>query len=85
MESCPTQAVLPLVGLAAENVIRDRYITARFGYHTATRNGIAPGSTCFTHLVHGSAVIAGDRGGLGIYWAQVPGGGEPAATGDERL
>ncbi|MGM0487394.1 MAG: hypothetical protein ACQESR_11620 [Planctomycetota bacterium] len=27
MESCPTQAVLPLVGLAAENVIRDRYIS----------------------------------------------------------
>ncbi|MGM0486378.1 MAG: hypothetical protein ACQESR_06415 [Planctomycetota bacterium] len=27
MESCPTQAVLPLVGLAAEKVIRDRYIT----------------------------------------------------------
>ncbi|MFO7904272.1 MAG: hypothetical protein R6U98_16530 [Pirellulaceae bacterium] len=26
MESCPTQAVLPLVGLAAEKVIRDRYI-----------------------------------------------------------
>ncbi|MFO7903067.1 MAG: hypothetical protein ACQESR_07795 [Planctomycetota bacterium] len=25
MESCPTQAVLPLVGLAAETVIRDRY------------------------------------------------------------
>ncbi|MFO7904474.1 MAG: hypothetical protein R6U98_17560 [Pirellulaceae bacterium] len=25
MESCPTQAVLPLVGLAADNVIRDRY------------------------------------------------------------
>ncbi|MGM0485361.1 MAG: hypothetical protein ACQESR_01175 [Planctomycetota bacterium] len=25
MERCPTQAVLPLVGLAAENVIRDRY------------------------------------------------------------
>ncbi|MFO7903634.1 MAG: hypothetical protein ACQESR_07370 [Planctomycetota bacterium] len=25
MESCPTQAVLPWVGLAAENVIRDRY------------------------------------------------------------
>ncbi|MFO7904408.1 MAG: hypothetical protein R6U98_17220 [Pirellulaceae bacterium] len=24
MESCPTQAVLPLVGLAAEKVIRDR-------------------------------------------------------------
>ncbi|MFO7904788.1 MAG: hypothetical protein R6U98_19150 [Pirellulaceae bacterium] len=24
MESFPTQAVLPLVGLAAENVIRDR-------------------------------------------------------------
>ncbi|MFO7902929.1 MAG: hypothetical protein ACQESR_18055 [Planctomycetota bacterium] len=26
MESCPTQTVLPLVGLAAEKVIRDRYI-----------------------------------------------------------
>ncbi|MFO7907722.1 MAG: hypothetical protein ACQESR_17960 [Planctomycetota bacterium] len=26
MERCPTQAVLPLVGLAAENVIRGRYI-----------------------------------------------------------
>ncbi|MGM0490581.1 MAG: hypothetical protein ACQESR_27970 [Planctomycetota bacterium] len=25
MESCPTQAVLPLVGLAAEKVIRERY------------------------------------------------------------
>ncbi|MFO7907253.1 MAG: hypothetical protein ACQESR_30545 [Planctomycetota bacterium] len=25
MESCPTQAVLPLVGLAADTVIRDRY------------------------------------------------------------
>ncbi|MFO7901806.1 MAG: hypothetical protein R6U98_04035 [Pirellulaceae bacterium] len=25
LESCPTQAVLPLVGLAAEKVIRDRY------------------------------------------------------------
>ncbi|MFO7904221.1 MAG: hypothetical protein ACQESR_17290 [Planctomycetota bacterium] len=25
MESCTTQAVLPLVGLAAETVIRDRY------------------------------------------------------------
>ncbi|MGM0489046.1 MAG: hypothetical protein ACQESR_20085 [Planctomycetota bacterium] len=24
MESCPTQAVLPLVGLAAEKIIRDR-------------------------------------------------------------
>ncbi|MGM0487654.1 MAG: hypothetical protein ACQESR_12960 [Planctomycetota bacterium] len=27
MERCPTQAVLPLVGLAAEKVIRDRYIS----------------------------------------------------------
>ncbi|MGM0487058.1 MAG: hypothetical protein ACQESR_09895 [Planctomycetota bacterium] len=28
MESCPAQAVLPLVGLAAEKVIRDRSIPA---------------------------------------------------------
>ncbi|MGM0487656.1 MAG: HEAT repeat domain-containing protein [Planctomycetota bacterium] len=27
MESCPTQAVLPLVGLAAETIVRDRYIS----------------------------------------------------------
>ncbi|MGM0486778.1 MAG: hypothetical protein ACQESR_08455 [Planctomycetota bacterium] len=27
MASCPTQAVLPVVGLAAEKVIRDRYNT----------------------------------------------------------
>ncbi|MGM0487124.1 MAG: hypothetical protein ACQESR_10230 [Planctomycetota bacterium] len=27
MESCPTQALLPWVGPAAEKVIRDRYIT----------------------------------------------------------
>ncbi|MGM0487474.1 MAG: hypothetical protein ACQESR_12030 [Planctomycetota bacterium] len=27
MERCPTQAVLPLVGLAAEKVIRDRHIS----------------------------------------------------------
>ncbi|MFO7902529.1 MAG: hypothetical protein ACQESR_21855 [Planctomycetota bacterium] len=26
MEGCPTRAVLPLVGLAAHKVIRDRYI-----------------------------------------------------------
>ncbi|MFO7901934.1 MAG: hypothetical protein ACQESR_02525 [Planctomycetota bacterium] len=26
MESCPTQSVLPLVGLAAEKIIRDWYI-----------------------------------------------------------
>ncbi|MGM0489647.1 MAG: hypothetical protein ACQESR_23170, partial [Planctomycetota bacterium] len=28
VERCPTQAVLPSVGLAAEKVIRDRYIQA---------------------------------------------------------
>ncbi|MFO7907598.1 MAG: hypothetical protein ACQESR_23390 [Planctomycetota bacterium] len=27
MESCPTQSVLPLVGLAAEKIIRDWYMT----------------------------------------------------------
>ncbi|MFO7902559.1 MAG: hypothetical protein ACQESR_07935 [Planctomycetota bacterium] len=29
MESCPTQVVVPLVGLAAEKVIRDRYVLGR--------------------------------------------------------
>ncbi|MGM0489626.1 MAG: hypothetical protein ACQESR_23055 [Planctomycetota bacterium] len=27
IERCPTQAVLPLVGLAADTLIRDRYIS----------------------------------------------------------
>ncbi|MFO7907001.1 MAG: hypothetical protein R6U98_30370 [Pirellulaceae bacterium] len=27
MESCPAQAVLPLVGLAADKVIRDQYLS----------------------------------------------------------
>ncbi|MFO7905839.1 MAG: hypothetical protein R6U98_24485 [Pirellulaceae bacterium] len=31
MERGPTQAVLPLVGLAAENVIRDQYIFQAVG------------------------------------------------------
>ncbi|MGM0486272.1 MAG: hypothetical protein ACQESR_05865 [Planctomycetota bacterium] len=31
MESCPTQTVLPLVGLAAHTVIRDRYIFQAVG------------------------------------------------------
>ncbi|MFW6170129.1 MAG: hypothetical protein ACODAD_06540 [Planctomycetota bacterium] len=37
MESCPTQAVLPLVGLAAEKVIRDRYNTLA-NWRTCTFN-----------------------------------------------
>ncbi|MFO7901391.1 MAG: hypothetical protein R6U98_01925, partial [Pirellulaceae bacterium] len=32
MESCPTQAVLPPVGLAANQVIRDRYIFQAAGF-----------------------------------------------------
>ncbi|MGM0487386.1 MAG: hypothetical protein ACQESR_11580 [Planctomycetota bacterium] len=42
MESCPTQAVLPLVGLAAEKVIRDRYICehlALFHLHCGDNDG----------------------------------------------
>ncbi|MGM0489696.1 MAG: hypothetical protein ACQESR_23430 [Planctomycetota bacterium] len=35
MESRPTQAVLPLVGLAAEKVIRDRYICNLVEYNTS--------------------------------------------------
>ncbi|MFO7904653.1 MAG: hypothetical protein ACQESR_01780 [Planctomycetota bacterium] len=34
MESCPTQAVLPLVGLAADKVIRDRYIMGDYTLKT---------------------------------------------------
>ncbi|MFO7907202.1 MAG: hypothetical protein ACQESR_10745 [Planctomycetota bacterium] len=50
MESCPTQAVLPLVGLAAKKVIRDRYnlretVTVRslnpeFGSRSARRRDV---------------------------------------------
>ncbi|MGM0488156.1 MAG: hypothetical protein ACQESR_15505 [Planctomycetota bacterium] len=41
MENCPTQAVLPLVGLAAEKVIRDRYKRPR-------RDGRHPLTPCVT-------------------------------------
>ncbi|MFO7907967.1 MAG: hypothetical protein R6U98_35325 [Pirellulaceae bacterium] len=41
MESCPTQAVLPLVGLAAEKVIRDRYI---IGFRPSSSTGRASDS-----------------------------------------
>ncbi|MFO7901673.1 MAG: hypothetical protein R6U98_03345 [Pirellulaceae bacterium] len=37
MQSCPTQAVLPLVGLAAEKVIRDRYIFQAVGFFRMER------------------------------------------------
>ncbi|MGM0488119.1 MAG: hypothetical protein ACQESR_15315 [Planctomycetota bacterium] len=44
MERCPTQAVLPLVGLAAEKVIRDRYIVcllfAKHQDYTTPRNSM---------------------------------------------
>ncbi|MGM0486374.1 MAG: hypothetical protein ACQESR_06395 [Planctomycetota bacterium] len=38
MESCPTQAVLPLVGLAAEKVIRDRYNKTNFGFEQSPKS-----------------------------------------------
>ncbi|MGM0490594.1 MAG: hypothetical protein ACQESR_28035 [Planctomycetota bacterium] len=37
MERCPTQAVLPLVGLAAEKVIRDRGIFQAVGFFRVER------------------------------------------------
>ncbi|MFO7903691.1 MAG: hypothetical protein ACQESR_17025 [Planctomycetota bacterium] len=40
MESCSTQAVLPLVGLAADKVIRDRYRTAVDALPLATGRGL---------------------------------------------
>ncbi|MFO7907564.1 MAG: hypothetical protein ACQESR_18475 [Planctomycetota bacterium] len=44
MESCPTQAVLPLVGLAAEKVIRDRYTSGANNVKT-TNGTTAKGET----------------------------------------
>ncbi|MFO7903189.1 MAG: hypothetical protein ACQESR_18110 [Planctomycetota bacterium] len=41
MESGPTQAVLPLVGLAAEKVIRDRYNTVRSVARIGARSYLA--------------------------------------------
>ncbi|MFO7908029.1 MAG: hypothetical protein R6U98_35635 [Pirellulaceae bacterium] len=37
MESRPTQAVLPLVGLAAEKIIRDRYVFQAVGFFRMAR------------------------------------------------
>ncbi|MFW6169970.1 MAG: hypothetical protein ACODAD_05725 [Planctomycetota bacterium] len=46
MESCPTQAVLPLVGLAAKKVIRDRWKLIAGGHSVeiaapTVRSGVA--------------------------------------------
>ncbi|MFO7901271.1 MAG: hypothetical protein ACQESR_10700 [Planctomycetota bacterium] len=45
MESCSTQAVLPLVGLAAEKVIRDRY-NGPWGVRRGTT--VQGGKNCLT-------------------------------------
>ncbi|MFO7902115.1 MAG: hypothetical protein R6U98_05605 [Pirellulaceae bacterium] len=48
MGRCPTQAVLPLVGLAAEKVIRDRYI-----YRTRPKTTRMRRATCGTNDQNG--------------------------------
>ncbi|MGM0489991.1 MAG: hypothetical protein ACQESR_24945, partial [Planctomycetota bacterium] len=63
MESCPTQAVLPLVGLAAEKVIRDRYSGDSAGSAPGAENhhshveasAMAPVKLCFFSIVGGIA------------------------------
>ncbi|MFO7902138.1 MAG: hypothetical protein R6U98_05720, partial [Pirellulaceae bacterium] len=56
VESCPAQIVLPLVGLAAENVIRDRNSLhgpgvlrppSRPAERYRLRRRLMPGTTCF--------------------------------------
>ncbi|MFO7908151.1 MAG: hypothetical protein R6U98_36260 [Pirellulaceae bacterium] len=44
MESCPAQAVLPWVGLAAEKVIHDRYIRRK----TLEGDELRPLAACVT-------------------------------------
>ncbi|MGM0490556.1 MAG: hypothetical protein ACQESR_27845 [Planctomycetota bacterium] len=51
MERCPAQAVLPLVGLAAEKVIRDRYSCLRIRPRSgAASRCVAAGEVCRTGL-----------------------------------
>ncbi|MFO7902817.1 MAG: hypothetical protein ACQESR_14210 [Planctomycetota bacterium] len=58
MESCPTQAVLPLVGLAAEKFIRDRYSprASSASTHLAPLFPASRGRP--TELVSGEAALA---------------------------
>ncbi|MGM0487908.1 MAG: hypothetical protein ACQESR_14245 [Planctomycetota bacterium] len=44
MERCPTQAVLPLIGLAAEKVTRDRYRPGSVRHAREATSGLAMGS-----------------------------------------
>ncbi|MGM0489312.1 MAG: hypothetical protein ACQESR_21450 [Planctomycetota bacterium] len=65
MERCSTQAVLPLVGLAAENVIRDRYVFQAVGFVGVER--------CSTQAVLPLVGLAAenvirDRYNFGICW-----------------
>ncbi|MFO7901262.1 MAG: hypothetical protein R6U98_01260, partial [Pirellulaceae bacterium] len=64
LESCPTQAVLPLVGLAAEKVIRNRYIALSIHPHAerevacrATARRLVPKTLDHTLVV--TAVVFG--------------------------
>ncbi|MGM0486032.1 MAG: hypothetical protein ACQESR_04630 [Planctomycetota bacterium] len=52
MESYPTQAVLPLVGAAADKVVRDRYLSAAgqrrdLAAHQGVRGGVNHSARCF--------------------------------------
>ncbi|MFO7902980.1 MAG: hypothetical protein R6U98_09985 [Pirellulaceae bacterium] len=52
MERCPTQAVLPLVGLAADQLIRDRY--------NSVKRSIGP--------PHGPLLALSEGGGRERFW-----------------
>ncbi|MFO7905522.1 MAG: hypothetical protein R6U98_22855 [Pirellulaceae bacterium] len=72
MESCPAQTVLPLVGLAADKVIRDRYSTrgrtegGHRGPVAHAENG-PPYSVSFpTGLGNGSGITAVFFGGVAL-------------------
>ncbi|MGM0486853.1 MAG: hypothetical protein ACQESR_08855 [Planctomycetota bacterium] len=56
MERCPTQAVLPLVGLAAEKVIRDRYsYLSQISWSRRTDTGrLPPAHAIFAEAYYGT-------------------------------
>ncbi|MGM0490336.1 MAG: hypothetical protein ACQESR_26725 [Planctomycetota bacterium] len=62
MEGCPTQAVLPFVGLAADTVIRDRYTSWLLNGPCGVIPFRPPGSQIGFDRYHG--LIRGGRGRL---------------------
>ncbi|MFO7904921.1 MAG: hypothetical protein ACQESR_10245 [Planctomycetota bacterium] len=79
MERCPTQAVLPLVGLAAEKVIRDRYSRVAYQF----QNRLSGPSRPFLHI--GGSIFGGAMINYPVCWLPTGGNMPPEAAWSSNI